>query len=93
MTSRVFDYLLRSISLSSTMQQNYILTNPIRKLLHDEYIITAIRCQPYALDTMQKRFPEKVYFIAKEQNYIKINSMFGHKASRMKQYPTHIFMD
>jgi hypothetical protein len=74
---------------------NYILTNPIRELSHKyEYIITAIRCQPYTtMDTLQKRFSRRVYFIAKEQNYIKINFIFGSKVSYMEQYSAPIFMD
>jgi len=37
--------------------------------------------------------PTRVYFIAKEQNYIKINSIFGPKVSYTEQYLVPIFMD
>jgi hypothetical protein len=51
-----------------------------------KYISIAIKCQPYTLDTLQKRFPNRVYFIAKKQNCIKINFIFGSKVSYMEQY-------
>jgi hypothetical protein len=58
-----------------------------------KYISITIRCQPYILDTLQKRFSKRVYFIAKEQNYIKINFIFGPKVSYMEQYSAPIFME